>query len=59
LSYPDHGLNPDMLISRADMAMYMAKQRGKNQFHPAPEGTSCLVKKKEMPGRLQTTVSPS
>ena len=36
--YPDHGLNPDMLIRRADMAMYMAKQRGKNQFHLAPEG---------------------
>ena len=36
--YPDHGLNPDMLIRRADMAMYMAKQRGKNQFHLAPDG---------------------
>ncbi len=36
--YPDHGLNPDMLIRRADMAMYMAKQRGKNRFHLAPEG---------------------
>ncbi len=36
--YPDHGLSPDMLIRKADMAMYMAKQRGKNQFHLAPDG---------------------
>ncbi|HEB68255.1 MAG TPA: diguanylate cyclase [Desulfobulbus sp.] len=36
--YPDHGQNPDMLIRRADMAMYLAKQGGKNQYHLAPEG---------------------
>ncbi|MCF6188374.1 MAG: diguanylate cyclase, partial [Desulfobulbaceae bacterium] len=35
--YPDHGQSPDMLIRKADMAMYMAKQRGKNRFHLAPE----------------------
>ncbi len=35
--YPDHGQSPDMLIRKADMAMYMAKQQGKNRFHLAPE----------------------
>ncbi|HHD62774.1 MAG TPA: diguanylate cyclase [Desulfobulbaceae bacterium] len=30
--YPEHGQSPDMLIRRADMAMYMAKDQGKNQF---------------------------
>jgi len=29
---PDHGNSPDNLISNADIAMYQAKQRGKNSF---------------------------
>lgn len=35
--YPDHGLSPDILIRRADMAMYMAKQQGKNRYQMAPK----------------------
>jgi len=30
--YPEHGLDADNLIKRADMAMYEAKRAGKNQF---------------------------
>ena len=29
---PEHGSSPDKLISNADIAMYQAKQRGKNAF---------------------------
>jgi diguanylate cyclase (GGDEF)-like protein len=34
--YPEHGHSPDMLIRQADMAMYLAKQQGKNQVCLAP-----------------------
>ncbi|MGN7296061.1 diguanylate cyclase domain-containing protein [Ferdinandcohnia sp. SAFN-114] len=30
--YPQHGLNATELINRADMAMYQAKQQGKNKY---------------------------
>lgn len=30
--YPQHGLDADNLLHRADTAMYVAKQRGKNQY---------------------------
>ena len=31
--YPDHGRTADELLSNSDLAMYMAKQQGKNQCH--------------------------
>ncbi|MBI3805349.1 MAG: EAL domain-containing protein [Nitrospirae bacterium] len=30
--YPDHGENPESLLQRADVAMYMAKQRGRSHL---------------------------
>jgi diguanylate cyclase (GGDEF)-like protein len=38
--YPEHGHTPDMLIRKADMAMYVAKQQGKNQFQMTREERS-------------------
>ncbi|HHB77436.1 MAG TPA: diguanylate cyclase [Desulfobulbus sp.] len=34
--YPDNGTSPDNLIRQADMAMYLAKQKGKNRVCLAP-----------------------
>ncbi|MGM0682090.1 MAG: diguanylate cyclase domain-containing protein, partial [Thermodesulfobacteriota bacterium] len=31
--YPDHASHPDNLIRAADIAMYLAKQKGKNRFN--------------------------
>ncbi|MFP3984224.1 MAG: diguanylate cyclase [Desulfurivibrionaceae bacterium] len=31
--YPDHASHPDNLIRMADIAMYLAKQKGKNRFY--------------------------
>jgi len=31
--YPDDSIDADQLIRRADQAMYVAKQSGKNRFH--------------------------
>ncbi len=36
--YPDNGTSPDNLIRQADMAMYLAKQQGKNRVCVAPCG---------------------
>ncbi len=38
--YPDNGTSPDNLIRQADMAMYLAKQKGKNRVCLAPCGPS-------------------
>ncbi len=36
--FPDNGMSPDILIRQADMAMYLAKQQGKNRVCLAPAG---------------------
>ena len=38
--YPDNGASPDNLIRQADMAMYLAKQKGKNRVCLAPRESS-------------------
>lgn len=35
--YPDNGLDSDALLSSADKALYLVKQRGRNSFHMLPE----------------------
>ena len=53
--YPDNGTSPDNLIRQADMAMYLAKQKGKNRVCLAPCDPSA-----EMPpmGRCRTCTDP-
>jgi diguanylate cyclase (GGDEF)-like protein len=34
-SFPDHGLTPDQIIQAADIALYTAKAKGRNQTRPA------------------------
>ena len=53
--YPDNGTNPDNLIRQADMAMYLAKQKGKNRVCLAPCESSA-----EMPliGHCRTCANP-
>ena len=34
--YPDHGLEPDLLIRNADMALYLAKRQGRNRYQVYP-----------------------
>lgn len=31
--FPDHGENSDTILKNADIAMYHAKQAGRNQYH--------------------------
>lgn len=58
--YPDHGLVSDLLIRKADMAMYFAKEKGKNQSHFAPEDgtTSEFLSPKKKDGNRQQMNSP-
>ena len=53
--YPDNGTNPDNLIRQADMAMYLAKQKGKNRVCLAPCESSTEMSRM---GRSRTSTNP-
>lgn len=48
--YPAHANDPDLLVARADAAMYQAKQAGKNSWRSYQEG---LDSSREMVSRMQ------
>ncbi|WP_051261695.1 bifunctional diguanylate cyclase/phosphodiesterase [Desulfovibrio inopinatus] len=41
--FPDDGNTPEVLVKNADMAMYMAKDRGRNDFHLFTEAANRRV----------------
>ena len=41
--FPDDGMSPEVLVKNADMAMYMAKERGRNDFHLFTEAANRRV----------------
>ena len=53
--YPDNGTSPDNLIRQADMAMYLAKQKGKNRVCLAPCDPSAEMSPM---GRCRTCTDP-
>ncbi len=51
--YPDHGLQPDELLARADVALYRAKANGRGQHcHYDPSMDEALRQRRELEGDL-------
>ncbi|WP_066059329.1 sensor domain-containing protein [Robertmurraya korlensis] len=44
--YPDHGANVDSLIMKADQAMYLAKEKGKNTYQVYHIGMTSSISRK-------------
>jgi diguanylate cyclase (GGDEF)-like protein len=55
--YPDHGLEPAVLMRNADLAMYQAKRAGRNTFHVfQKELSDSLGRQSEIEQELRTAV---
>jgi diguanylate cyclase (GGDEF)-like protein/PAS domain S-box-containing protein len=57
--YPDHGNNIDDLLSRADMAMYQAKEAGRSQhvlYDPAREWTTGIEERRVWTDVIETAL---
>jgi len=56
--YPDDGKNPHLVLRNADLAMYKAKELGRNQYHFFTEAiNSQLIQRLELEERLRKVVT--
>jgi diguanylate cyclase (GGDEF)-like protein/PAS domain S-box-containing protein len=44
--YPDHGINAETLMAKADQAMYLAKEKGKNTYQVYHTGMTSSISRK-------------
>src|SRR5690625_5428513 len=56
--YPDDGGNPHLLLRNADLAMYKAKELGRNQHHSLTEDINIqLMQRLELEERLRSLIA--